>query len=1017
VAVAIGAFLLQPAHAMDPNRDVSQYIHDEWGSEQGFPGGPVNAITQTPDGYLWIGTEKGLVRYDGVVFRVVPTTVPGQPPIRSVLGLTADASGSLWVRAAGPTLRRYRDGAFSALTSDSSLPDALVTATARGRDGRLLLSSLGSGAFRESGGRFETLALPAALPRSVVLSISDTPSGDVWLGTRDAGLVAIRGATVSHIVTGLPDRKINSLLPGDNQELWIGTDKGVVRWSEGGITTAGVPAALANVQALSMIRDRGSNIWVGTASGGLLRVTAGGVSMLGARAGQPRGAVTSLFEDRDGNLWVGSARGLERIRDSAFTTYSSQQGLPSAANGPIYVDGAGRTWFAPSDGGVYYRLSSGQVRAITDAGLASDVVYSIAGAGRAKVANGAPVKAKVANGAPVIDVWIGRQRGGLTHLRESSGSWAATTYTKAHGLAQNSVYAVHESRDGAIWAGTLSGGVSRFKDGRFTTFTTADGLASNTITTIAEGADGTIWFGTPNGVSALSAGRWRNYLMSDGLPSNDVASLVADSAGVLWMGTAGGLAFFDAGRIGVPQKGPEILREPIAGLASDGRGSIWIAATNGVLRVARNKLIHDELNDGDARQYGLADGLQSVEGVRRHRSVVTDSGRVWFSLGRGLSMIDTARPDAGSVPAIAHVETLSVDGRVIDLGGAVRVPAGSHRLTFTYTGLSLSVPERIRFRYRLDGFDSAWSAPVAARETVYTNLGPGPYRFRVTASNSDGEWSNAEAAVDFSIAPRVWQTTWFQLAGSVAIILGSAGLYRLRMHQIARRLNVRFEERLAERTRIAQDLHDTLLQGFVSASMQLHVAAGNVPPDSPARASLDRVLQLMRRVIDEGRNAVSGLRSPTVGIDDLEEAFSRLRQELGVQDSVDYRVIVEGRPRPLHPVIRDEVYRVGREALVNAVRHSGAQTIEIEIGYAAGHVRVLVRDNGSGIDEHVLRSGREGHWGLSGMRERAERIGARLKVWSRPAAGTEIELFVPGHVAFQSGSRSRPDRARRSTHE
>ncbi len=380
--------------------------------------------------------------------------------------------------------------------------------------------------------------------------------------------------------------------------------------------------------------------------------------------------------------------------------------------------------------------------------------------------------------------------------------------------------------------------------------------------------------------------------------------------------------------------------------------------------------------------------------------------RVWFSLGRGLSMIDTGRPDRGSTPAIPHVETLSVDGRAVDVrGAAVRLPAGSQRLTFTYAGLSLSVPERVRFRYRLDGFDSAWSEPVSARETVYTNLGPGPYRFRVMASNSEGEWNSAEAAVDFSIAPRVWQTTWFQLAGIVAIIMGSAGLYRLRMHQVARRLNVRFEERLAERTRIAQDLHDTLLQGFVSASMQLHVVAGNVPPDSPAKPSLDRVLQLMGRVIDEGRNAVRGLRSPTVGVDDLEQAFCRLRQELAVQDSVEFRVIVEGRPRPLHPVIRDEVYRIGREALVNAVRHSGAEKIEVEIGYAAGAcAHPGSRQRVAASTSPCSESGREGHWGLSGMRERAERIGARLKVWSRPAAGTEVELVVPGHVAFQSGS-------------
>jgi signal transduction histidine kinase len=345
----------------------------------------------------------------------------------------------------------------------------------------------------------------------------------------------------------------------------------------------------------------------------------------------------------------------------------------------------------------------------------------------------------------------------------------------------------------------------------------------------------------------------------------------------------------------------------------------------------------------------------------------------------------------------------------------VQVPPGRQRLAFHYAGLSLSVPERVRFKYRLDGFDRDWSQPVSARDTVYTNLGPGSYRFRVLASNSDGVWSRSEATLGFAIAPRLWQTTWFQLGIVVAIVVGAAGLYRLRMHQVARRLSLRFEERLAERTRIAQDLHDTLLQGFVSASMQLHVATSRVPAESPARPSLERVQQLMGRVIEEGRNAVRGLRSPHAGGDDLEQAFGRVQHELG-SDGAAFRVIVEGRPQPLHPIIRDEVYRIGREALMNAARHSGAQKIEVEIDYAPAHVRILVRDDGCGIDEQVLRSGRDGHWGLSGMRERAERIGARFRVWSRAAAGTEIELFVPGPVAFQPArSARRPSTDERPT--
>jgi signal transduction histidine kinase len=266
-----------------------------------------------------------------------------------------------------------------------------------------------------------------------------------------------------------------------------------------------------------------------------------------------------------------------------------------------------------------------------------------------------------------------------------------------------------------------------------------------------------------------------------------------------------------------------------------------------------------------------------------------------------------------------------------------------------------------------------------------------------------------------------WQTAWFRVSALALVGLAAWGAYRLRMMRVAHQLNVRFEERLAERTRIAQDLHDTLLQGFLSASMQLHVAAEAVPADSPAKSSLSHVLQLMRRVIDEGRNAVRGLRSTAAPTDDLEQAFTRIPAELPAENQIPFRVIVEGQPRPLHPIIRDEVYRIGREALVNAFRHSGAGSIEVELDYAAAHVRVLVRDNGCGIDPTVLASGRDGHWGLSGMRERAERIGARVKVWSRAAAGTEVELFVPGPVAFQlpssSGRAWRWFRRKRVDHE
>jgi signal transduction histidine kinase len=375
-------------------------------------------------------------------------------------------------------------------------------------------------------------------------------------------------------------------------------------------------------------------------------------------------------------------------------------------------------------------------------------------------------------------------------------------------------------------------------------------------------------------------------------------------------------------------------------------------------------------------------------------------GRIWISTSTGVSVVDPLRAMSNAAPLAARLESASVDGTAMDLRAPGRVAPGPRRVTFAFSGVSLSAPDRIRFRYRLDGFDEGWSEPVAAREAIYTNLGPGSYRFRVMATNSAGLWNGPEAVAGLEIAPRVWQMAPVRAAGAIAAGLIVLGLYRLRLRRLTRQISMRFDERLAERTRIAQDLHDTLLQGFLSASMQLHVAVDQVPADSPAKARLRGVLDLMSRVIDEGRNAVRGLRAPESGSGDLEESFSRIRQELGIQDETVFRVVSEGPPRALSPMIRDDVHRIGREALVNAFRHSAASRIEVAVERSRNELLVRVRDDGRGIDPEVLRAGRDGHWGLSGMRERAERIGGRLRVWSRPGAGTEVELSVPGHLAF-----------------
>lgn len=969
-------FFAHAAHALDPNQAMARYTRDNWGVEQGYPGGPAYALAQA-DGYLWIGTAKGLVRFDGFNFQLMQNLSGEGFPEGPVLGLIGDAAETLWVRPRIPALLYYRGGALSTVSSGLVQPETGIAAMCRGQDGGILIASLGNGILRYSHGKFMPLAPMSLLANALVISLAEGPDGAIWLGTRDEGLFVLRQGRISPVASELRATKVNALLPEGNGELWIGTDDGVLHWDGRKIARPVLARPLHRVQVLAMLRDRESNIWVGT-SHGLMRLTAQGLETSFATSGE---AVLALFEDREGNLWTGGERGIQRLRDTAFTTYGPADGLPSESNGPVYVDAQNRTWFAPLSGGLYW-LERGQVGSVSEAGLKQDVVYSIWGR----------------NG----ELWLGRRSGGLTHLIPRDGGFQAATFTQAQGLAQNSVYSVYQARDGTVWAGTLSGGVSRFRNGKFRTYTIDNGLASNTVASILEASDGTMWFATSNGVSALWDGRWLAYSIRDGLPSENVNCLLEDSSGTLWIGTSEGLAFLASGHIQIAAGPPGLLQDQILGLAEDRGGSLWIATSNRVLRVDRNKLLAGALGEGDVREYGIADGLHGVEGVKRHRSVVSDPlGRVWFSMNRGLSLMDPARVAAASAPAIVHIQSVMADGSQVPLLGTVRVPSSRQRITFGYTGLSLSVPGRVRFKYTLDGFDHGWSEPVATREANYTNLAPGPYRFRVIASNPDGVWNSAEASLGFEIEPSFWQTWWFRLSVVLALALGTAALYRLRLHDLTRQLNVRFEERLAERTRIAQELHDTLLQGFLSASMQLHVAVDRLPEDLPAKSSFGRILDLMGRVIEEGRNAVRGLRSAQGSALDLGQAFSRIQQELAIQEDVGFRVIVDGQPRELHPVLRDEVYRIGREALVNAFQHSRAKNIEIELEYASRQLRVLVRDNGCGIDPQMLLTGRDGHWGLSGMRERADRIGAKLQVFSRPAAGTEVELSVPSQVAFQ----------------
>jgi signal transduction histidine kinase len=447
-------------------------------------------------------------------------------------------------------------------------------------------------------------------------------------------------------------------------------------------------------------------------------------------------------------------------------------------------------------------------------------------------------------------------------------------------------------------------------------------------------------------------------------------------------------------------------------MAEDKSGRFWIATSNHVLRVPRDKLLSGAVKTIDVREYGEADGLKSTEGVKRSRSVVSDSaGRIWFSLAGGLSVVDPSQIDDKSVPALPHIEAITADNNTANLAASVRIPPSPRRITFEYTGLSLAMPARVRFRYLLEGFDSSWSQPVAAREAVYTNLGAGSYRFRLAASNSEGLWNGPEAAIGFEVEPTLSQTWWFRSVLALCVGLAALAVYLLRMRQLTRLLNARFEERLAERVRLARELHDTLLQSFQGLLLRFQTAYAlfdTRPTD--AKDVLGNSIDQTARAITEGREAVQGLRASTVESNDLAQAITTLGEQLAAgasnATSAGMHVEVEGTPWNLHPIVRDEIYGVASEALRNAFRHAQAKQIEVEFRYDERQLRLRVRDDGKGIDTTFLKAeGREGHFGLHGMRERAKLMGGKLTVWTAAQSGTEIELIIPAAHAYAASPR------------
>jgi signal transduction histidine kinase/ligand-binding sensor domain-containing protein len=737
------------------------------------------------------------------------------------------------------------------------------------------------------------------------------------------------------------------------------------------------------LKATCFLRDRDGGLWIGTQDQGLLHVSNGRMDRFDRRDGLSGDFVTTLMEDQEGNVWAATLNGIDRFRAVAVTRMSRRQGLSSDSLLSVLTTRDGSVWFSTLDG--LNQWKNGQVtrygiRDVLSGEMASTLFEDRAGTlwvssprGRAYLKDGPFTSITVGDpgygfvSAIAQDtegsLWISEQILGLFQMRGRRVvrqiPWAELGTGPARALAADPV-------DGGIWLGFFQGGVSYLKEGRIqASFTSSEGLGVGKVSALLRDADGALWAATQGGLSRVKNGAVETLTIRNGLPCDTAYWVIDDSAGSLWLRTACGL-------VHIPR--PEL--------------DAWDRDPDRVVRLTT---------------YDGSDGLPDHSDQSSYGPTVARSadGRLWFMTYEGAAVIDPQQIPVNAIAPPVHIEQVAADGVTRQATAGLALPPLVRDLRIDYTAISLSAPEKVQFRYKLEGRDEAWIDAGNRRQAFYTDLPPNRYRFRVMAANEDGIWNETGNVWEFSILPTFYQTLTFRIAAFVGALWLLWAFYSVRLRRLAAQMNVRFEERLAERTRIAQDLHDTLLQGSLSASMQLHVLVDQVA-EPGVRTKLERVVQRFSDMIDEGRRTVQDLRASPATADDLEQTLAREAEYLRNEQSTEIRVGVQGRKHPLHPLIRDECYRIAREALVNVFRHARATRVEVEVEYAHDHLRLRIRDNGRGVDPQTLEKGRPGHWGLLGMRERAAHIGATVKLSSRVNKGTEVELIVPGGLAFRS---------------
>jgi ligand-binding sensor domain-containing protein len=769
ISAVAGLLLLgaRAATALDPAKAVGQYSLATWQTEDGLPHNLVQAIAQTQDGYVWLATQEGLARFDGVRFTIFDRQSTAAMSANDVETLFVSRDGSLWVGVYGGTLLRYQNGSFRSYSKAEGLSSATITALAEDTSGDLWIGTDGDGLYRFRDGVFTRYTEKDGLIDDSVRCLLGDREGGVWMGT-SSGLGRARdGRFERH---DFPPRErpaaVSALAVDGTGRLWVGTDgDGLYRVDEGRLVRAGI-AQRDDDHVRGVLADRQGSLWIGT-DRGLHRLQAGRVDVLTRQDGLRSDSIRTVFEDREGSLWVGGV-GLAQLKDGMVLSYGRAQGL---GDEDVYAVTAapGRGLWVGTRGGEVALFARGRYTPV---------------AGR-DVLHGATVLALREDRGGRL--WVGTDRG-LFRLAE--GKWR--NYSVRDGLPPHDIRSILEDREGRLWVGTDGGGLARLDGDRVAVLTTRDGLPSDHLRTLLEDRDGTLWIATYGGLAALRGGRFTTQTTRDGLAHDLVRSLRLDDRGVLWVGTyGGGLSRVESGRVTAYSTRQGLFDDVIFEILEDGRGRLWMSCNKGIFSVGIADL--DAVAAGRQSSvhsvaFGRSDGMRSPEanggspaGWR------TEDGRLWFATAAGLVSIDPAAVARRRAAPPALIEEVWVDGERQDPARGVDLPPGNHRLQFSYTALSLLAPDHLRFAYALEGFDAGWIDAGTRRQTSYTNVPAGRYRFRVRARDEDGPWNEAGVALPLVVRADWYRTPAFFLIAGGVVALVVAGAYRLRVRGLLAR--------------------------------------------------------------------------------------------------------------------------------------------------------------------------------------------------------------------------------------